>query len=292
MDIPYTAAKVDLYYPTQRANFFPAGRPTSDAALCVEMARLAYSRPDLTFGFDRDRILKVLTSIGFDDCKFLENPTGTLGQGSHGFLAMDNTAKLAVLAFRGTDKDDPSDLMDDANALPETWAGPGKVHSGFAEALAEIWDQIPPALAAVPSFRRLFTGHSLGAAMATLAASLQLPTSLYTFGSPRVGNSDFVAALGKMPLDNHRYVDCCDLVARVPPEAMLGYAHIGRPYYIDLERAIQQRDPDDPYIADDRLKAEEQYIEKYSWRIGDVAVRPLADHATANYVWPVTAATP
>lgn len=180
--------------------------------------------------------------------------------------------------------------MDDIKAIPEAWAGNGKVHSGFANALAEIWDQVAPALQTVAGSRLLFTGHSLGAAMATLAADLNVPASLYTFGSPRVEDATFVAALQNKQLDNHRYVDCCDLIARLPPDGFLGYVHMGKPYYIDLERAIQQRDPDDPYIAEDQIEAEEQYIEDYAWRIGDVALRPLADHAPVNYVWTVSAA--
>lgn len=290
MEVSYSAAKEDLFYPARHAIFFPNGRPASGAALCAEMARLAYARREPNFEFDRDRILQVITGVGFPDCKFFEKPTGPQGQGSHGFLASDPAGKLAVLSFRGTDANDPSDLMDDGDALPEPWIGGGRVHSGFGAALAEIWDQVLPALTALGATRLLITGHSLGAAMATLAASLQLPASLYTFGSPRVGNAEFVAALESKQLDNHRYVDCCDLIARIPPEGLLGYMHLGRPYYIDLGRRVQQRDPDDPYIVEDQKKAEVQYIEKYSWKIGNVALRPLADHAPVNYVLPVSAA--
>jgi hypothetical protein len=295
MDIPYSAEKDDLYSPAKRAQFFPHGRPRSDAALCVEMARLAYSRQELSFALDQPRINKILGSIKFTGCKFFDSMTPPHGRGTHGFLALDENAKLALLAFRGTDADDPSDISDDFNAMPEDWQAGGKVHSGFSEALSEIWGGergVEAELAEINGYRLLFTGHSLGAAMATLAASLRTPASLYTFGSPRVGDADFVAVLETKQLDNHRYVDCCDLVARVPPDKLLGYAHIGRPYYIDLDRAIQQRDPDDPYIGQDQAKAELLYIEQYAWRTGDVALRPLADHAPVNYVLPVTAATP
>lgn len=244
---------------------------------------------------DQPRINKTLGSIRFTDCKFFDSLTHPNGRGSHGLLAIDENTKLAVLAFRGTDADDPADISDDLNAIPEDWQGGGKVHTGFADALLEIWNGeqgVEAALNRLNGYRLLFTGHSLGAAMATLAASLRTPASLYTFGSPRVGDADFVAALEKKQLDNHRYVDCCDMVARVPPDKLLGYTHIGPPYYIDLDRSIQQRDPNDPYIGNDQTKAEVLYIEQYAWRIGDVGVRALADHAPVNYVWPVTADTP
>jgi len=51
----YSAAQDDLYNPGRRDEFFLSGRPTSDAVLCVEMARLAYCRVEPDFGFDRNR---------------------------------------------------------------------------------------------------------------------------------------------------------------------------------------------------------------------------------------------
>jgi Lipase (class 3) len=257
------------------------------------MARLAYCQLDTSFAFDQARIRKVLAGIQFTDCKFFESATMPGAGGSHTFLALDGNHKIAVLSFRGTDKDDPTDLGDDLDIRPQPWQGPGAVHSGFDKALQEVWQGaqgIKAALDTLREYQFLFTGHSLGAAMATLASSLQKPKSLYTIGSPRVGDKAFVAGLAG--LDNHRYVDCCDLVTSVPPEAF-GYAHIaGKIQYINFKRDVQQLDPNDPYIGTDQAKAEEDYLEHCAWRIGDVALRPLADHAPVNYVWPVTAATP
>jgi hypothetical protein len=290
MPVPYSAEKDDLYYPAKHAVFFPNGRPRSDAALCVEMARLAYCRLDASFAFDQDRIRKVLGRILFTDCKFFETATAPDGGGSHALLAIDDDNKLAVLSFRGTDKDDPTDLGDDLNALPQPWPAGGKVHSGFAKAFQELWPGVEAALQQVKEYRLLFTGHSLGAAMATLAATLRKPQSLYTIGSPRVGDQAFADLL--QGLDNHRYVDCCDLVTRVPPE-VFGYAHIpGMIHYINFNRNVQQLYPNDPFIESDRTQAEENYVKNYAWRVGDIALRPLADHAPVNYGLPVTAATP
>jgi len=41
------------------------------------------------------------------------------------------------------------------------------------------------------------------------------PAQLITFGSPRVGDPAFCKLLDGMEI--HRFVDCCDVVARVPP---------------------------------------------------------------------------
>src|ERR1022692_1022204 len=113
------------------------------------MARLAYCQLETSFAFDRDRIRKVLGRIQFTDCKFFETATEPDGGGSRAFLALDGDNILAVLSFRGTDKDDPTDLMDDLNALPQPWQAGGKVHSGFAKALQEVWPGVEAALARV-----------------------------------------------------------------------------------------------------------------------------------------------
>ena len=160
MAIPYSAEKNDLYYPAKHAVFFPNGRPQSDAALCVELARLAYCQLDTSFAFDQDRLRRILGRIQFTDCKFFESATRPDGGGSHAFLALDGNKKLAVLSFRGTDKDDFSDWIDDLNALPQPWQKGGKVHSGFDKALQEIWPDIDSALQEFKVYRSLFTASA------------------------------------------------------------------------------------------------------------------------------------
>src|SRR5438132_7446472 len=95
-------------------------------------------------------------------------------------LTPDTTQHLSVLAFRGTEGDDPTDLATDATALLTQWENGGRVHQGFAHALLDTWPIIQPLLESVEQ-TLLFTGHSLGAALATLAASKHRPTGVYTF---------------------------------------------------------------------------------------------------------------
>jgi hypothetical protein len=61
----------------------------------------------------------------------------------------------------------------------------------------------------------LITGHSLGAALATLAAIVVKPAKLITFGSPRVGNEALCGLLDGVEV--RRFVNCCDLITRIPP---------------------------------------------------------------------------
>jgi hypothetical protein len=289
--VAYSPRKVDLLYPARNANFFSAGLPNTEAALCAEMARLAYCRREPYFQFDQQQIRAVLEPLEFA-CQFFESTGTPEGRGTHGFLAFHDdpepSRKLAVVAFRGTDASDPTDLADDAELLQTKWTPGGLVHRGFAEALDHI---LPNLTAALNPVRRriLFTGHSLGAAMATLLASIRRPDFLYTFGSPRVGDGQFVSTLNG--LGSRRFVDCCDIVARIPPESVLGkinYAHYGPPSYIDRNRGIAEN-PADSEMEKDRVVASSEYVVQYAWRNGNVAVRELADHAPINYVTAVAA---
>jgi Lipase (class 3) len=284
-NIPYSASKVDLLYPARNGNFFTSGPPATEAALCAEMVRMAYCRVEPQFSFDRDQMHSILEPMGFT-CRFFETAGAPEGMGTHGFLAFhvdsDPSKNLAIVSFRGTDAADPTDLASDAAFLQTDWLQGGMVHRGFAEALDHILADLKAAVDQCKG-RVLYTGHSLGAALATLFATVRPPDFLYTFGSPRVGNAEFVSAMKKV--NHHRFVHCCDIVARIPPEkvAEVTYEHCGRLYYIE-RNGLLSREPDDGVMEKDRIIAAADYVVDYSWRIGNVAVRELADHAPINYV--------
>ncbi|HEY6308119.1 MAG TPA: lipase family protein [Candidatus Angelobacter sp.] len=281
--IAYSPLKDDLFFPCKNAQFFMRGVPASDAALCAEMVRLAYCRSDQDFTLSQAKTKAELGRVGFKVAGFFESSGTPKGEGTHCFLALRQDKKLAVVSFRGTDKDDPTDVADDIDAIPVAWEKGGKVHQGFKTALAAVRDDLTKALDALKPLnaRLLIAGHSLGAALATLLAGITTPSALYTFGSPLVGDADFVATLQNV--DNHRYVDCCDIVTRIPPED-LGYRHLGKPYYIAQDRSITF-DPGDGFILKDRAAASLEYPFKYqAWKEGNVGLRELADHAPVNYV--------
>jgi alpha-beta hydrolase superfamily lysophospholipase len=60
-----------------------------------------------------------------------------------------------------------------------------------------------------------YTGHSLGGALATLAASLRPPCAVYTFGAPRIGNAEFAQTLAGIPVFN--VFNPKDIVPELPP---------------------------------------------------------------------------
>jgi hypothetical protein len=261
--IPYDASRESLFHPGRATDFFQLGPLTSDGALCAEMARLAYVKgsADLTAFLARASFSLVRTADIAGTQAFVVTRGGD-----------------AVLAFRGTEPDDPTDLGADADLVLVDLAGGGRVHRGFAHALDVVWSSISPVIPAAA--RVLVTGHSLGAALATLAAVRLGGARLFTFGSPRVGDAAFAARADR--LVHERWVDCADIVTRVPPEA-LGYAHTGQRHYID-RAGRHQPGIDDAAIEADQRNAELEYLMTYTFRKGTAAIRDLADHAPINYV--------
>lgn len=286
--VPYSARQQDLYYPAKNLDLFPKQRPKSDAELCAWMAWLAYCDQFPDFAFDRSKIAQALEPLGFKPVGFFESAGQERNGGTHCFLALHDDAvkenRLAVVAFRGTDKDDPRDLLDDVEARLVGWKGKGKVFEGFRDALEEVEKTLLPVVQAI-DYRVLFTGHSLGAALATLVAGVRAPSALYTIGSPRVGDHEFVASLSG--LKSFRYVDCCDIVTTLPPP-LLGYEHLGDPLYIDRNRKVIPN-PGDDFISADTSRAATAYFLHYGWKRGNVWFRKLADHAPINYVTAIAA---
>jgi hypothetical protein len=196
---------------------------------------------------------------------------------THGFAAGDGDA--CIVAFRGTDVHQPENLKTDLRFLlaPES---AGRVHQGFREALEHIW---PPLSAHLRDRACWFTGHSLGAALATLAAARhERVRGLYTFGSPRVGDAAFGASLA-FPI--FRVVNNNDLVTRLPPP--LGYTHVGALRYFDAERRLRHEPKWWDRVREQMAGHGARVAENIRrWLSGDfkaIAYDPLVDHSPVHY---------
>src|ERR1700758_5597578 len=141
MAIPYSPSKVDLFFPARRGQFFTDLTLDNTPAVCAEMARLAYCRKEPAFSFDKDTISAVLGPLGFS-VQFFESKGTPDGSGTHCFVAQNKAKNLTVVSFRGTDAQDPTDLFDDADLLQMDWPRGGRVHAGFAHALAHVQDDV------------------------------------------------------------------------------------------------------------------------------------------------------
>jgi hypothetical protein len=172
------------------------------------------------------------------------------------------TPDAVIAVFRGSEVLRPdrwtstADALEDFESVLLDWMGnanvllvparPGserRVHRGFLASLESIWLALGPRLTELhalgPERRFWFTGHSLGGAMATLAAARFGRGMLVTFGAPRVGNARFVEAL---PVSAHRIVNNSDIVTWVPPPWLGGYKHAGHNWLITATGEVL-RDP-------------------------------------------------
>ena len=146
-------------------------------------------------------------------------------RGTQGFVAWNDQA--AIVAFRGTQPNQQADVWSDCNFVPFRWEKGGNVHEGFAAALDAVWESVAARLRSLQDRTIWFTGHSLGAAVATLAADrFGTPDGVYTLGSPRVGDRDFVAEFNARHSGrSFRYVNDHDVVTHVPPSRW-GFGHV------------------------------------------------------------------
>ncbi len=269
------------YDPTLRALLTPErGAPLPDFSIawerdpiCAELARLAYVRFEKR---DKPRLAKALADAGFvgePEC-FHSKRTGAQAFGT---AAPDGTI---YIAFRGTHVTSIKDLLTDLAAIKVRWPGKGRVHWGFWTAYRSISGAIDRWLEQYPAPPLVVTGHSLGAAMATLMAVLHPRADLVTFGAPRVGDRAFVDQLAARAV--RRYVDCVDAIPRLPPP--IGYAHVQEMVYIDHRGELHSPPPDRAALREDRRAARRIYRRKHAWRFGNVPSRSGADHAPVNYV--------
>lgn len=154
-------------------------------------------------------------------------------------------AQAVLVTFRGTQPGSIGDIVSDVLVPLVEWPH-GAVHLGFKAALERVWPALLGQIESLASSRSVwFTGHSLGAAMATLAADLFPSTAgVCTIGSPRVGNRLFAAGFdARFGLRALRYVNDADIVTHVPKPFPLPYKHVGVIRHISADGVITSQRP-------------------------------------------------
>ena len=245
----------------------------------IEASVLVYAEPEFVSEIFRQH-------AGFTSVRYFEDTT------TQCFVASND--RFAIAAFRGSEgrlragDSYPdyiwADWITNFNFWPEQWAGGGKVHRGFKAALAEVWSDLKNYLSELQknNLKIWLTGHSLGAALATLAAgrfgSVQ---GLYTFGSPRVGDLDFKQ---DFTAKAYRFVNNSDIVTKVPPAGM--FHHVGELKFIDsggiIHNRIDSRGEKDEENQFD-LKKKFNILSQTGKGFTDTIFESLIDHAPTIY---------
>jgi len=275
------------------ASFEPSSRDfnRANALWLAEFCRLIYrqehdEQPGRPPGFrTRDQIL---AAHGWREGAIFRTREGRPQAALFGRTRGDAVA----LVFRGTLG--LRDLLTDVRWVLCAWAGDGRVHEGFKETLEPWWPDVRARLREVrgPVF---LAGHSLGGALATMTAALcrrELParkiTALYTFGSPRVGDRRFGAALDGVA--QFRVVNGNDLIPRLPPvipNPVLPYfEHSGRLHHL-VDGGLHVYPPGaDPFdtIAGLPTASEMRGMPPTTASASGQLPSWLADHAPVNYV--------
>lgn len=247
--------------------------------------RVRYGRDDLipssAFGFNgksenhtlpNAMTMADLSNLAYFGATYVEKVLEQWGYGSFQWIEDEKTDTQAfvcgkddhlVVCFRGTSSG--KDALVDARFFKvDAFGGQGKVHRGFNGALDSVWDAVKVAVDTLGLGRRIFvTGHSLGAALAQLAAHrLALSqfeiAAVYVYGSPRVGNSDFAEAynalIGKQTF---LHINNSDIVTRIPL-TILGYRHLGEgPMMFDKGHAITKMPQPKALVEEEEVEFEE-----------------------------------
>lgn len=149
------------------------------------------------------------------------------------------------MVFRGTNQKE--DWLDNLKAFPVKQLF-GEFHRGFWQSVQDVWDVLYNAYSQANAQRPkplFITGHSLGGAMAAIAAARFIQNdepfvSVYTFGQPRAMTRD-TASIFNVECKSrfYRFNNNNDLVTRVPARVM-GYSHVGTYLHIASDGVIHQ----------------------------------------------------
>lgn len=192
-------------------------------------------------------------ALGFDDCEFIA------ADSTECFWAANSDAVL--VSFRGTT--DVADWLTDLN-LASTRQPYGVVHRGFFFGFEVVREQLETKLGGVAGKRLFFAGHSLGGALATIAAAAWSVNfqgaAVYTYGQPAVGRDGLQATIhGGYNGRFHRFVNDDDIITRVPPH----FRHVGLEYHFDsvgrLTPSLSSESPAATSITDTTTMSREAF---------------------------------
>ena len=157
-----------------------------------------------------------------------------------GFVVREAATGAVLVCMRGTQT--PREWLANFTAVPTPFnevAGFGLVHLGFERMNRSVRASILQGLTGIdPGVRVTVVGHSLGGAMATLAAVDmkrnfgRTAVNVCTFGGPRTGKPDFRRNFNREIPRCFRVTNQFDIVPHVP-SLLTGWVHVGDEIEVD-----------------------------------------------------------
>ncbi|MCB1645030.1 MAG: hypothetical protein KDI36_06235 [Pseudomonadales bacterium] len=185
-------------------------------------------------------------------------------------VAKDNS--VAVMTFRGTANN--RNWVSSFNCAPLRQGA----HRGYDKLLTELWSIASPTLTSLdcPVF---FTGHSMGAGLATLAARNFPTQGVYGFGPPPTGTASLRRALAATPV--FRLVNYRDLVPRLIMGTEAGA--VGETIYFSHHHQLWNN-PAARHMRADRRQGERDITRQLNRQYKRPLPEALTDHSPQNYV--------
>lgn len=157
---------------------------------------------------------------------------------TQGYIGYSTEQSTIYIVYRGSES--VSNWISDLDAILTDYplCSGCEVHKGFYDALKgannDVISQVKALKQQFPDYTIMVTGHSLGAALATLTAaeiknSGLGPVRMFNFGSPRVGNTDFANWFGTYIPDHNRVTHHKDIVVHSPMHER--FTHINGEWY-------------------------------------------------------------
>jgi triacylglycerol lipase len=160
--------------------------------------------------------------LGYTSCKFIDI------DGAQAYVVANKDR--IVVAFRGTEPTEWNDIKADLRAFHDNGFHKGFLHE-YSKLKDAVREEVDRQVKNKPTAQLFITGHSLGGAMATVAA-FDYPTAecVYTFGSPRACSW---SKAKQFPVKHVRVVNNNDAVPKVP-FAFMGFKHVGTLHYMNF----------------------------------------------------------
>lgn len=195
-----------------------------NAQAMMWLSQLAYETDD------RDKVDRILSRWGLERRGFgADTPHQSLMPPRARFIVAVGRGATFV-TFSGTDPLSIKDWITNFTLQPI----PNTFHRGFVRAVDAVRSDIEAAIRNSGVEQPLFfTGHSMGGALANIAALRALEsgiqaTAVYTFGGPRTGGQDFFEAYEPLAESTYRLVCGKDIVPAVPPSVLGNFRHVGQ----------------------------------------------------------------